>query len=201
MNALVNYLRNDNRTLASTVTLLRRRRAVAPGAVAMPYVRAERALLLTLGGLSLVESVVFSFAKFPAMAHMILWFADGYTVLFTLGLLSSMITRPHTVSPEELRIRFGHYLDVRVPMGAVSSFRYEKKTYDAGAYVRFSGEEFMLVLDAETNVVVELTEPIAFTRPLGKQASARVIAFYADDPAAAAEACRDALSRHSSATG
>ncbi|GAA1983947.1 hypothetical protein [Amycolatopsis minnesotensis] len=200
MNALVSYLRNDSRTLASTVALLRRRPAVAPGAVAMPYVRAQRALLLTFGGISLVESVVFSLARFPVTAHVILWFADGYTVLFTLGLLSSMITRPHAVSPDELRIRLGHYLDVRVPMKKVASLRHEKKTYDAGGYLRFSGEEFMLVLDAETNVVVELTEPITFTRPLGKQASARVIAFYADDPAAAAEACRDALSRHPSAT-
>ncbi|QWF80200.1 hypothetical protein [Amycolatopsis sp. CA-230715] len=199
MGPLGSYFRNERRTLGSTVTLLRRRRAVAPGAVAMPYVRAQRALLLTFGGVSVVESIAFSLARFPPGVHVLLWLADGYTVLFTLGLLSATITRPHTVSDEELRIRLGWYLDVRVPMSKIGSFRHEKKTHDAGGYLRFSGHEFRLVLDAETNVVAELTEPVEFTRPLGKTASASVIAFYADDPAAAAKACREALSRHTSA--
>ena len=47
-----------------------------------------------------------------------------------------------------------------------------------------------LTQGGETTVTVELARPLTFTRPLGKQAQARVFRFYAADPATAVAALR-----------
>ncbi|MGW3345822.1 hypothetical protein ACWDA3_21125 [Nonomuraea rubra] len=43
----------------------------------------------------------------------------------------------------------------------------------------------MVGVDAQTNLIVHLTRPIAVTRPLGRREHVTSIRFYAEDPASA----------------
>jgi hypothetical protein len=49
-------------------------------------------------------------------------------------------------------------------------------------------------MGGQTMVTVELTKPVRFVRPLGKEAEAQVLRFYADNPTAAV-AAREPLKR------
>ena len=47
-----------------------------------------------------------------------------------------------------------------------------------------------VAVSSQTNVIVELTEPITVIRPLGRRAEATTIRFFADTPGAALNALR-----------
>jgi hypothetical protein len=51
-------------------------------------------------------------------------------------------------------------------------------------------DELVIALSFETNVVVELCEPVTAIRPLGKTGTVRMLRFYADDPRAAVAAIK-----------
>jgi hypothetical protein len=52
-------------------------------------------------------------------------------------------------------------------------------------------------MGGQTMVTVELTKPVRFVRPLGKEAEAQVLRFYADNPTAAVAALSTRASRSS----
>ncbi|MFD4907233.1 hypothetical protein [Kitasatospora purpeofusca] len=47
-----------------------------------------------------------------------------------------------------------------------------------------------LIVAGQTSVTLELTRPLAFTRPLGSTGVARTVRFHADDPHALVAALR-----------
>jgi hypothetical protein len=114
---------------------------------------------------------------------------DIYGIVFALALCAACVTRPHVVTPEELRIRYGAYFDLRVPRELISSVRLSRN-YNESGMVTVANGWLGVAVSSQTNVIVELTEPITVIRPLGRRAEATTIRFFADIPNAALNALR-----------
>lgn len=111
---------------------------------------------------------------------------DVYQLLFVLGLGAASATRPHVVTAGEMPIRYGAYFDLCVPRELIASVKVSRN-YDARGVVNVADGRLTLAVDAQTNLIVHLTEPIAVTRPLGRREHVTTIRLYADEPASAAK--------------
>ncbi|GAA0935340.1 hypothetical protein GCM10009560_43360 [Nonomuraea longicatena] len=112
---------------------------------------------------------------------LVLMALHAYFVLSMLGMIAAARVRPHVVTDGELRLRSGGAFDLRVPRRLLVGARAVARTHDGG-FLEADGERLALVVDARTNVVVELAEPVAYTRPLGRTGSARELRLFVDDP-------------------
>lgn len=171
----------------------RRRDGVPPGATAVPYAREQAPTLLALLFVMVVETVgvdlLMRALDVPHGLRAVVLFVDVYGVLLGLAIGAAYVTRPHVVTPGELRIRHGAYFDLRVPRELIASVRLSKK-YDADKMVSIEDGRLSLAVSSQTNVIVELTQPITVVRPLGGLAEATTIRFFADTPGAALTALR-----------
>ncbi|MEV5301906.1 hypothetical protein [Amycolatopsis methanolica] len=77
-------------------------------------------------------------------------------------------TAAHSVSVDEVRVRYGVFLDVRVPVSAMAGVRARSEDHSGRRGFDLDGETFTVALSWQTNVVLELSRPVAFTRPLGR---------------------------------
>jgi hypothetical protein len=134
---------------------------------------------------SVVETVALAFLIPWPLVHRIVLGVDLWGILFIVGLHASCVVRPHVIGGDgALRIRYGALVDIRVPAGIVAAARLERRFPGSG--VLLLGEDGTDTVDlpvgGETNLTIELTEPVAFARPLGRTARARVLRCYADEP-------------------
>ncbi|OXM73013.1 MULTISPECIES: hypothetical protein [Amycolatopsis] len=187
------YLRNERRTFAAIGLALRGRKALAADADAMPYSRAQRPLLIVFAVLTVAEGLLFVLVGFGVAVHLVLAVVEVYSLLLLLGLLCSMTCYPHSASPEEVRVRYGAYVDVPIPADAIAAARIRREDHSGKPMIHLAGDIFTLALSWQTNVVLELHHPVTVTRPLGRTGEARTIRFYADDPDAAVRAITTAL--------
>jgi hypothetical protein len=199
MKAWQRYLRNEARTIACIGKLVRGRRDIAPGGTGIGYVKALMPMLIVFSVVTLIEAALFTLVDFGFVFHLVLLVLELYSVLLMLGYLAAMVVRPHTVGPRELRVRNGAFLDVAVPLAQVQAVHRRRRNHNDRHLITLADGEFRLVLNAETNVEIELREPITVTRPLGKTGTASVLKFYADDPDAAVAAIRVALGESATA--
>ncbi|MGV9790675.1 hypothetical protein [Streptomyces sp. NPDC003435] len=106
-------------------------------------------------------------------------------MVVVLVLHAACVVRPHLVASDgSLRLRYGALFDVAVPAAAIVSARVERR-HLGRALVALDPEGVLdLSVGGQTTVRVELAEPVAITRPLGRKGAARVLRFHADDPRA-----------------
>ncbi|MEV8305777.1 hypothetical protein AB0P36_00070 [Streptomyces flavidovirens] len=158
----------------------RRRHGVGPGAYAAPYTGPQTAMMYGLLFVAVVETVMLALLIPWPTVHAIVLFLDVYTVVQILGLHAGCVTRPHVVGADgSLRIRYGGFYDVRVPAASIRSVRVERRYSDAK-----EDGVLGLTVGGQTTVLLELTEPVAYLRPLGARAETRAVRFHADDPRA-----------------
>jgi hypothetical protein len=168
--------------------VMRRRHGVPPGAVAMPYSGAQTtamslflfAMVIELVGIDLL----FRHFGWPEPLRIAILVIDGYSVLVVLAVIAACITRPHVISDDEVRVRYGAFFDLRIPKSLVTSVRRVSSMSERGL-VRVEGEELSVVVSSQTNLVLELSEPVTAVRPLGQPVEVRAVRFFADDPNAA----------------
>ncbi|MFI6629919.1 hypothetical protein ACIBI7_13725 [Nonomuraea fuscirosea] len=165
--------------------IVRRRHGVPAGATVATYSK-EQTFMMTLMAFAMaVETVVLDLLLVslgvPAWLRYTVLIADVYGLLFVAVLVAACVTRPHVLTAGELRIRYGAYFDVRVPRELIASVR-GGRAYGAGHMVTVEGGRVSVAVSAQTNVTVELTEPIAVVRPLGRRAEVTSIRFFADSP-------------------
>lgn len=115
--------------------------------------------------------------------------ADVYGVLYVLMIIAACVTRPHVVTAEELRVRYGMYFDLRVPRHLISSVRLSRD-YNESGMITVADLRLSVVVSSQTNVVVEPAEPVTVVRPLGGRAEATTIRFFTDTPEALLNALR-----------
>ncbi|MEW9554520.1 hypothetical protein [Nonomuraea sp. NPDC050783] len=173
--------------------VLRRRHGVPDGAVAVPYAK-EQAFTLGLMGFAMaVETVVVDLLLValgvPGWVRYPVLVGDVYGLAFALMTAATCATRPHVVTGGELRVRYGAYLDVRVPRERIAAVRTTRDD-NAQRLVSLEDGHLRVAVGSRTNVSVELAGPVAFTRPLGRRGEATRITFFADDPEAAVAALR-----------
>ncbi|MGR8010802.1 hypothetical protein [Streptomyces hypolithicus] len=167
----------------------RRRHGAGPGAYSAAYTGPQTALLFGLVFVAVVETVVLALLiPWPAV-HRIVLFVDVYTVIQILGLHAACVTRPHVVGADgSLRIRYGGFWDVQVPAASVRSVRVDARY----SHTKQDGV-LGLTVGGQTNVTVELAEPLPYARPLGRSGQARVaVRLHADDPRGFVAAARAA---------
>jgi hypothetical protein len=175
-------------TASLALWLTGRRHGVPRGAVAVGYATAQTALQVTFLVLSVAELVAVelllrSFGA-PAAARAALLVVDAYGVLIGLSVVAGCVTRPHVVSADEVRVRYGAFFDLRVPRARVVAARRTRNLNERGT-VRVADGTLVVAVAAQTNVALELDAPVPVVRPLGRRAAASRIRFYADDPDAA----------------
>ncbi|MEO3813024.1 hypothetical protein ABGB17_28815 [Sphaerisporangium sp. B11E5] len=173
----------------------RRRHGVPPGGTALPYAREQSSPLLIFLFVLVVETVVFDlllrgigapeWLRLPVLA------VDLYSIAAVIAIAAGCVTRPHVVTPDELRVRYSAFFDLRVPRDLVTSARLSVDHNESGM-VRLHDTHLSVAVGSRTNIVVELAGPVTVTLPLGRRAEATRIRFFTDTPAAALAA----LTRH-----
>lgn len=149
-------------------------------------------MMLILLVVCVIETVVLAILLPWPVVHAVVTVLDVYAVVTMLAMTAAGITRPHVAAPGELRLRWGALFDLRVPMALVESVRVDRR-YDHERLLQVTGDELSLAVSSQTNLVVDLAEPVTAVRPLGAVVTARRLRFYADDPNAALAAIRRAL--------
>lgn len=171
----------------------RRRHGVPPGAVALSY---HRELAVLMGGFlfaCVVELVCVELLlralDAPVALRGVVLAVDAYGILVALAVIAGYVTRPHVVTADELRVRYGAFFDLRIPRRLVVGVRHQRN-YNETGLISTDGDRLALAANSQTNVVVELAGPVVAVRPLGRREQVRVLRFFADDPSAAVEALR-----------
>ncbi|MFF4413643.1 hypothetical protein ACFYY8_14010 [Streptosporangium sp. NPDC001559] len=171
----------------------RRRHGVPPGATAVPYAREQSSMLLVLLFAAVVETVAVELLLgalgVPYGVRTVVLVLDAYAVVLVLALWAACATRPHVVTEGELRVRYGVHFDLRVPRELISSVRLAR-AYDERGTVTVADGRLGVAVSSQTNVVVELSEPVTVVRPLGRREQARVIRLFADSPGLVLDALR-----------
>lgn len=169
----------------------RRRDGVPPGATAVSYWREQLSTLLLFLFAMAVETagldLLLRGLDAPAGLRTVILVIDLYGLLFGVAVGAGYVTRPHVVTAGELRIRSGAFFDLRVPRERIAAVRLVRNFNEDGM-VKVENELLTVAVTAQTNVIVELTEPITVVRPLGRRAEARTIRFFADTPKAVLDA-------------
>ncbi|WP_405493421.1 hypothetical protein [Streptomyces sp. NBC_00096] len=167
---------------------------VRPADHAAAYTGPQTAMMYGLLFVSLIETVGLAvLIPWPAV-HRVVLVLDVYGVVLVLAMHAACVTRPHVVRPDgTLRIRYGALFDLTVPPDAVASVRVDRR-YPEGRLVTLSEDGVLdLIVGSQTTVTVELARPLAFRRPLGVRAEARVLRFHADEPRALVDTLVGAL--------
>ena len=163
----------------------RRRHGVPYGATAVSYSRAQTSTMMVFLFAMVVElvgaEILLRAFGAPVGLRTVILVVDAYTVLIVLAVIAACITRPHVVSADEVRIRYGAFFDLRVPREQIAQVRVVRNFNENGT-VKVQNDRLAVAVASQTNLILELTEPITAVRPLGRRAEARTIRFFADDP-------------------
>ncbi|GAA3713174.1 hypothetical protein GCM10022224_093370 [Nonomuraea antimicrobica] len=165
--------------------VVRRRHGVPAGATVVTYAK-EQAFMLTLMVFAMaVETVVVDLLLValgvPDWLRYAVLVADVYGLLFGAMLAAACATRPHVVTPGELRIRYGVYFDLRVPRDRIASVR-TSRVYNESHMVAIENDRLTVAVSSQTNVTIELTGPVTAVRPFGRRAEVTSIRLFADAP-------------------
>ncbi|GAA4211767.1 hypothetical protein GCM10022220_34210 [Actinocatenispora rupis] len=162
-----------------------RRHGVPRGAVALTYSKTQTALLATFLALSVAELVAVELllrALGVAVAvRTPLLILDAYGVLIGVTVIAGCVTRPHVVTTDEIRIRYGVFFDLRVPRTRIASVRRVREYGERGA-VRVADGVAVVAVAGQTSILLELDGPVGVVRPFGRPAEVTRVRFHADDP-------------------
>jgi hypothetical protein len=169
----------------------RRRHGVPPGATAVPYAREQMPTLMIVLFVLVVETAAMEILlrglDAPQALRVAVLVVDVYGICAGLAVSAACATRPHVVTAEELRVRYGAFFDLRVPRELISSVRLARRDDESGMVTVQDGR-LGVAVSSRTNVIVELTEPVTAVRPLGRSEDVTTIRLFADDPRAAVAA-------------
>ncbi|MFB1045465.1 hypothetical protein [Streptomyces chrestomyceticus] len=164
---------------------------VRDGDLPVPYAPGQTATMYGFLFVCVVETVGFAFLIPWPVVHAVTLVLDIWGCYFVIALHASCVVRPHVVGADgSLRLRYGALLDIRIPADRVASARREQKFPDGKLAVVDENGVADMAVAGRTTVLVELTGPVRFVRPLGKSAEARAFRFYAEDPAAVVAALK-----------
>lgn len=176
--------------------VLRRRDGVPPGAVEVTYSRAQSMTMMIMLGAMAVETVAVDLLLramgVVAWLRGLVLVLDVYGLLIGLAVVAACVTRPHVVTAGELRVRYGAFLDVRIPRELISAVRVVR-SYNESGLVGVADDRLTVAVSSQVNVVVELSEPITIVRPMGRRAEVGKVRFFADAPAVVQSALRPAI--------
>jgi hypothetical protein len=162
-----------------------RRPKVPPGAVGFSYYQPILAILIVFVSVSAVELVVvdlivrrWAYIRIPVLILSI------WGLIYMLGFLFGMLTRPHAVGPVGIRARYGPEIDIPLSWDDIDSVTRRRDTVQTKqprVSVDGDGDATLhLRMQNETNIAVQLKRPIEVRLPQGPETISK-INLYADD--------------------
>lgn len=172
--------------------VLRRPVRHAPGAELFGYVGAVRPILIAFIVLSAVEIPIFDLI----VSHLVPWrparfivlALGAYGLLWMLGLLAMVQRHPHVVGDDGIRVRSGVRLgvDLTVPWDRVAEVRRRYRPLPSSRTIQIdsdrSGPIVHVAAGGQTNVEVQLRQPVALALPVGPSEPTTRVRLYVDDP-------------------
>ncbi|GAA3861229.1 hypothetical protein [Streptomyces sedi] len=157
-----------------------------PGDRAFGYTGAQSAMFWIMLTVSIVETVALALIIPWPLVHLVLLVLGIWGTLFAVEFQLSCVTRPHLVGADgSLRLRYGALVDIPLPAPLVREVRVNRRFREGGLLRLDAGSGTAdLAVAGQTSLTVELSAPVTFRRPLGREATARVIHCHADDAAA-----------------
>lgn len=180
----------------SIYRFLFRRPRVPPGAVGFSYHQPVFAILVVFIAVSAVELVAVDLIvrRWPVV-RIALLVLSLWGLVWMFGLLFGMLTRPHAVGPEGLRLRYGSEIDIAVPWDEVHVVSKRVRTRpdkEPQVVVDEHGAATLhLRVGDETNIDIRLERPLEVRLPQGRRTVSR-ITLHVDDP----RAFMDEVRRH-----
>ena len=158
---------------------------VPAGAIAFSYYQPVLAILIVFVALSAVEIVVLDLiVRRWAHVRIPLLILSVWGLIYMLGFLFGMLTRPHAIGPAGIRARYGPEIDIPLLWDDIESVTRRKHTLQnkqPKVSVDEDGEATLhLRMQNETNIEVELRAPIVVRLPQGPETVSKVT-LYADD--------------------
>jgi hypothetical protein len=172
---------------------VRRRRAVGPDDVAISYSDRFTVMLWAvccLGGLELVVVHVLT-ARWPLLRWSLL-VLGLYALVWFVAFGLSLRQRPHLLGGHELRLRFGWFRDLRVPLDRLATVRTAVVSGHRRNLVVDDRQLTMSVM-GDTNVELRFA-PAVQVEVAGEPRNISTVALYADDPRAVAALVRTRVS-------
>lgn len=201
LNMLHRALIAELRVYSSIGRAIARRPAIPAGGTGIGYHRPVLTILFIFIGLSAVEIPIFDLIvhQWPVVRITML-ILGIWGVTWMLGYLCAMLMRPHTVSPDGIRVRNGLEIDVPMPWEAIASVAISRRV-DEPKQPRITdtetGAEYAERMQNETNLEIELERPFAVRlpglAPKGGEHRVTSIRLWADDPRAFLDAARPFL--------
>ncbi|MER6980323.1 hypothetical protein [Streptomyces carpinensis] len=172
-----------------------------PEDLAVRYAANQSAMIYGFLFVSVVETVALALVIPWPLVHTVFLVIDIWGCYFVVALHISCVVRPHVVAADgSLRLRYSVLLDIRIPARLIVHARVERRVTSGGGLGKLHDDGSLDVsVGGQTTVTVELSEPVRFVRPLGKEAQARVLRLYADDPTPAVAALTSGT-KHTNAT-
>lgn len=174
-----------------------RRPRIPSGAAAFTYAAPIMSILVVFTVLSAVELVVVDLIvhRWVPAIRVPLLVLGIWGLVWLIGLLLGVLTRPHAVGPDGVRVRFAADLDIPVSWDDVASVgrrRRTRKDNEPALTVDDDGSATLHVrVGDETNLEIVLERDVTVRTTRGP-AVVRRIALYADDP----QAYLDEVRRH-----
>jgi len=172
-----------------------RRPRVPTGSVGFTYSAPILSILIVLTVVSAVELVVVDVIvhRWAPGIRVPLLILGGWGLIWMIGLLLGVLTRPHAVGPDGVRVRFAADVDIPVSWDDVYSVGRRRRTRTVGEPALIVDDDGSATLHVrvgdETNLEIVLERAVTVRTTRGP-AVVRRIAFYADDPKAYLEEVR-----------
>jgi hypothetical protein len=166
---------------------VRRRRAIGSGDLAIGYARERLPLLVVLAGLLALEAAVVGLLVPWWWVHVF----DVIAFLQVLGIAATLVTHPHFLTADHLVLRDGRRVVLTIPRDRIVRARLDRK-YHEGKTVQRDGDELRIVVGNQTDVLLQLSEPVD---------GIRRVRFRADEPTVLLAAVPGAGAREQSPRG
>jgi hypothetical protein len=172
----------------SLYRFLFRRPKVPTGAIGFSYYQPILAIMIVFIAVSAVELVVLDLIvrRWPAIRIPVL-VLSLWGLIYMLGLLFGMLTRPHAIGPDGIRARYGAEIDIPLPWDIVESVTRRKHTI-LNKQPKITVDEdglatLHLRMQNETNIEVVLKGGTEIRLPHGHE-TIKELTLYTDDPEA-----------------
>ena len=165
-----------------------RRPRVPAGAVRFSYHQPVFAILIVFVSVSAVELAVVDVVVRPwPHIRIPLLILGIWGLVYMLGMLFGMLTRPHAVGRDGLRVRNGPEVDIALPWAdihEVVAHKHVVQEKQPKVIIDDTGHATLhLRMQNETNIEVRLPRPVTVRLPSGPETVTQ-INLYADDPKA-----------------
>jgi len=183
-------IRNDLSTFRALYLAIRRRKDIATGAVPIEYSAQLKPKFWVFFALFPAEIVAVHFITPWAPVQAILFIVGVISAVWFAGLVATLYVYPHSVDERELRLRWATFQDHTVPSEKIGTVRRIKKSWDLGLRGNVVDDVLVMETENETNLLIELTNPVSIDMGRRGRRSVCTVALWADDPAAAVAAIR-----------